>query len=500
MSNGKIAAVTVVGLGSGDESQLTLGVWNHIHSHPRVFLRTEKHPVVDYLRRNGVQLQSFDSIYEEEVSFERVYDRIAEQLMQEALQAGEEIVYAVPGHPMVAESTVQLLRERCPGRGIALRIMGGESFLDQAFVRLGFDPVDGFALLDGTSLHAYAVNPRVHTIITQVYDQLTASEVKLTLMEKYPDDYPVVVGHALGVSGEERIDRVPLFELDRLSQYGNLSLVWVPRANAELDQVYNRSFERLHEIVETLRSPGGCPWDIEQTHRSIRNNLIEETYEVLETIDDDDPVGMREELGDLMLQVMLHAQMEAEEGVFTVFDVIEELNEKLIRRHPHVFGENRANNAGEALKSWEAAKAEEKRSKGQDPEKQSILSGVPRDLPGVMTAWKLQKKAAKVGFDWDRIEDVFDKIQEEIAELKEADGDEESVKAELGDLLFAVVNLSRFLKVDPEEAISLTNRKFIRRFRYIEEQLRLNDKNFAQTDLQEMENLWNQAKNLDYDG
>jgi tetrapyrrole methylase family protein / MazG family protein len=497
MSGAKQAAVTVVGLGSGDESQLTLGVWNKLNGHPRVRLRTAQHPVVVYLRDNGVELQAFDSIYEEETAFERVYDRIADQLIQEALDTGEEIVYAVPGHPMVAEATVQLLRERCPRRGVALSIMGGESFLDQAFIRLGFDPVDGFALLDGTALHVYTINPRVHTIITQVYDQLTASEVKLTLMERYPDDYPVVVGHALGVPGEERIDRVPLFELDRLTGYGNLWLVWVPRAGAELDRVYNRSFERLHEIVEILRSPGGCPWDIEQTHRSIRNNLIEETYEVLETIDDDDPEGMREELGDLMLQVMLHAQMEAEEGTFTVFDVVETLNEKLIRRHPHVFGENRANNAGEALQSWESAKAEEKRSKGQDLEKQSVLSGIPRDLPGVMTAWKLQKKAAKVGFDWERIDEVYDKIREEIDELREADGDPEEVKAELGDLLFAVVNLSRFLKVDPEEAISLTNRKFIRRFRYIEEQLRLNDKNFAQTDLQEMEILWNQAKNLD---
>jgi tetrapyrrole methylase family protein / MazG family protein len=501
MSGARQAAITVVGLGSGDESQLTLGIWNKLNgagsSDVSIRMRTDQHPVVQALRERGVVMESFDDIYETESSFDQVYERIAERLMEEALSEGKEIVYAVPGHPMVAEATVQLLRERCEKRGVSLQVLGGESFLDQTFVRLGLDPIEGFTLLDGTSLKSDTINPRVHTIVAQVYDQLTASEVKLTLMEKFPDDYMVVVGHALGVAGQERIDRVPLYELDRLSGYGNLSLVWIPKAEDELDRVHNRSFEQLHRIVETLRSPGGCPWDIEQTHSSIRNNLIEETYEVLETIDDDDPQGMREELGDLMLQVMLHSQMEAEEGTFTVYDVIESLNEKLIRRHPHVFGERQASDAGEALQNWQSIKDEEKRAKGIDPEEQSVLSGIPRDLPGVMTAWRLQKKAAKVGFDWERIEDVYAKIQEELVELQEAGHDHESVSNELGDVLFAVVNLARFLKVDPEEAVSLTNRKFIRRFRYMEEQLRLNGKQIDQTDIQELENLWQQAKNFE---
>jgi tetrapyrrole methylase family protein / MazG family protein len=533
--------ITVVGLGTGDETQITLGVLSKLlgaGSKPgSVWLRTQEHPVVAMLGRLGVAYASFDTIYEANDSFDSVYETIASELIRFAKakaagetidvepylrqaqlnhtgdasvpsalgsvglllaskDSGEEIIYAVPGHPMVAEKTVQLLRERCEAEGVALHILGGESFLDQAFVRLGLDPIDGFQLLDATSLSAYTLNPLLHTIIGQVYDTLTASDLKLSLMELYPDDYIITVGHALGIEGQEEIHQVPLYELDRVKGYGNLSLVWVPRT--EEDAVRNRTFARLHEIVEILRSPGGCPWDQEQTHQSIRKNLIEEAYEVIETIDDEDPDHMCEELGDLMLQIMLHSQMEAEEGVFTVFDVIAGLNEKLIRRHPHVFGETQAEDAEEALVNWQQIKEEEKRSKGIDPEQRSVLDGVPRELPGLMKAYKLQKKAAEVGFDWSTLEEVLPVVESELEEVKQAIAQETKAeqKEELGDLLFAVVNLARFLKVEPEEAMAEANRKFSSRFGYIEEQLRLKGKAFDQTDLPEMESLWQEAKKV----
>lgn len=487
-------SITVVGLGSGDENQLTLGVWKTIQAAETLYVRTDKHPVVDYLRKNGVAVHSFDGLYESHDSFSDVYAAIVEQLLQLARTTPRSVVYAVPGHPMVAESTTRLLRERCSEEGLELTIAGGESFLDQAFLRFGFDPIDGFALYDATALPASGagLETRVHTLIAQVYDAHTASDAKLFLMDVFPDDYKVIVGHELGVAGRERIVAVPLYELDRQEGYGNLSLIWVPRT--EEDTVRLRTFERLREIVDILRSPDGCPWDREQTHATIRKNLIEETYEVLETIDDDDPAAMCEELGDLLLQIMLHSQMEAETGAFDVYDVIAGLNEKLIRRHPHVFGTVEAANADEALTNWNAMKAEEKRNKGIDVEQLSALAGVPRDLPGLMKAYKLQKKAAKVGFDWERVEDVYAKIEEELAELNEAQ-DNEKV-GELGDLLFAVVNLARFLQIDPEEALAVTNRKFVERFGYIEEQLRLKNRNLDQTSLPEMEQLWQEAKKL----
>ncbi|MNJ46314.1 Nucleoside triphosphate pyrophosphohydrolase/pyrophosphatase MazG [compost metagenome] len=289
--------------------------------------------------------------------------------------------------------------------------------------------------------------------------------------------------------------RIPLYELDRHDGYGNLSLIYVPRSLDEALQV--RSFERLHEIVHILRSPGGCPWDIAQTHTSIRKNLIEETYEVLETIDEDDPDHMQEELGDLLLQIMLHAQMEEETGTFSVYDVIQGLNEKLIYRHPHVFGDLSAEDAEAALQNWDAMKAEEKRNKGIEPEKLSALAGVPLDLPALMKAYKLQKKAAKVGFDWDHLDGAWSKVEEELQELKQAisqglDAAEQTL--ELGDLLFSIVNVSRFIGADPEEALSRTISKFTARFHYVEDKLSEEGKTLLDSNLAQMDELWNEAK------
>lgn len=491
------ASITVVGLGSGDESQLTLGVLSRLEAAGTVYIRTSDHPVVAYLQeKRGITFSSFDRIYEAHDSFEAVYEAITAELLELARSGEKPVVYAVPGHPFVAERTTALLKERCAVEGFSFEAVGGESFLDQAFARFGFDPIEGFQLLDASSLDLAVLNPRLHTVIGQVYDMYTASEAKLALMELYPDEHRVYVGHALGVAGQESIIQVPLYELDRQEGYGNLSLIYLPRSVE--DGLENRTFGRLHEIVRILRSPGGCPWDREQTHQSIRKNLIEETYEVLETLDDDDPDAMCEELGDLLLQIMLHAQMEEETGAFTVYDIIEGLNRKLIRRHPHVFGEKAAGNAEEALVRWDEVKAEEKRKKGLAPETLSALHGVPRDLPGLMKAYQLQKKASRVGFDWDKLEEVLAKVEEELEELRsEAGGtDKEAQEAELGDLLFAAVNVARFIDCDPEEAIARTNRKFVQRFSYVEEQVRLRGGQLEQTSLIEMEQYWQEAKKL----
>ncbi|MCQ4088961.1 nucleoside triphosphate pyrophosphohydrolase [Saccharibacillus sp. JS10] len=485
--------ITVVGLGSGDPDQLTLGIWKILQNANRVYVRTQEHPVMNRIAEEGIKFESFDSVYEANDSFGEVYESIARRILE--LSQNEALVYAVPGHPMVAEKTVLLLREYADAAGIPLQVLGGESFLDQAFVRLGFDPIEGFQLLDSSAVTSELIQPSLHTLIGQVYDSLTASEVKLGLMDVYPDDHPVVVGHALGVEGEERILHVPLYELDRLEGYGNLSLIYVPRS--EDDSLRASSFARLHEIVRILRSPGGCPWDMEQTHASIRKNLIEETYEVIETIDEDDPDHMREELGDLLLQIMLHSQMEEEVGTFNVYDVIRELNEKLIFRHPHVFGDLAAGDAQEALNNWDAMKVEEKKRKGLASPEASLLDGVPKDLPSLMKAYKIQKKAAKVGFDWDEVSSAFAKIEEELDELKEAlnqGASSEKMKLELGDLLFSTVNVARFLDLDPEEALSLVNDKFRRRFRYIEDRLRERGSSPQSSTLDEMDTLWNEAK------
>jgi tetrapyrrole methylase family protein/MazG family protein len=249
----------------------------------------------------------------------------------------------------------------------------------------------------------------------------------------------------------------------------------------------------LVEIMARLRGEGGCPWDREQTHESIKPYLIEETYEVLEAIDEQAPGKLREELGDLILQVVFHAQMAEEAGAFSIADVLATINDKLRRRHPHVFGDVKAETAQEVLFNWEQIKqAERRREKGQA----SFLDGVPRDLPALLRAHRLQEKASRVGFDWAEAQAVLRKVEEELAELRAAmEGQAaDRMEAEMGDLLFALVNLSRFIAVNPEEALRKTISRFIARFRYIEEALAKGGRSLNQANLQEMDALWADAK------
>jgi len=479
--------ITVIGLGAGDISQLPLGTYEKIVESKHLYIRTEKHPVISQLQERGIQFTSFDSLYEGSEDFSSVYQGIATALIEKA-QRGENVVFAVPGHPMVAEKTTQLLLEMGKEAGIVVDVEGGQSFLDPMFSALRFDPVEGFALLDALALDKKMLNPHLHLIITQVYDDLTASDVKLTLMDVYPDDYQIALVLAAGVPGLEKVMWMPLYELDHIQGTHNMAAVYVPPTSSE--SILNRQFSTLREIIAILRSPGGCPWDREQTHQSIRKHLIEEAYEVLETIDDDDPEAMCEEMGDLLMQVMLHAQIAEDDGDFTIDDIILGLNEKLIRRHPHVFGTKSASTGDEAVVNWDQIKLEEKKEKGIDMEGKSLLDGIPRGLPSLMVAYELSKKASKVGFDWDHVKHVYAKIEEELEEVKEAES-KEHVKEEIGDLLFAVANLARFLKLDPEEALALTNRKFKQRFQYIEKTL---NKPMTEATLDEMEALWQKAK------
>ncbi len=253
-------------------------------------------------------------------------------------------------------------------------------------------------------------------------------------------------------------------------------------------------FQKLVEIMARLRSPEGCPWDREQTFDTIRSYLLEETYEVIDAIDRRDWKELAGELGDLQLQVVFFSQMAAEQGLFTIEDVLERITEKLIRRHPHVFAGESAETAGEVLKRWNELKAEERGRDGGSP---GLLEGVPYTLPALLEAYQLSSRAAQAGFDWQRFEDLIEKLHEELAELEEARGRGDGpapVEDELGDLLFMVVNIVRFLRFDPELALRKTNRKFRERFAQVEEGLTRRGKTPAQAGLEEMEELWQQAK------
>lgn len=255
----------------------------------------------------------------------------------------------------------------------------------------------------------------------------------------------------------------------------------------------NDRFGELVQIMARLRGENGCPWDREQTHASIKPYLLEETYEVLESIDENDPAKLEEELGDLALQVVFHAQMADEAGLFTIADVLRGINEKLRRRHPHIFGDVKADTAQEVLFNWEQIKKLE-REKAQG--RASLLDGVPRELPALLRAHRLQEKASRAGFDWNEARQVFQKVEEELAELRAAMESEQPdrMEAELGDLLFSLVNLGRFIAVNPEEALRKTIARFIARFQYIEEELARRGTAPGQVTLEEMDALWAEAK------
>ncbi|CAI9389704.1 nucleoside triphosphate pyrophosphohydrolase [Niallia sp. Sow4_A1] len=480
--------IKIIGLGAGDINQLPLGVYRSLMDENKaVYVRTKDHPVISTLEQEGVMFYSFDSIYEKHDQFEAVYKEIVAFLIEKAKET--DVVYAVPGHPLVAEKTVQLLIEKDREGVVSIEIAGGQSFLDSIFQALRIDPIEGFQLLDGTDLDRSSIQLRNHLIIGQVYDVFSASEVKLTLMDILPYDYPIKIVTAAG-SSLECIKEMELHELDREMDLNNLTSVYVPPVREE--KLLRKEFSQLRRIIAELRGPNGCPWDKKQTHESLRKYLLEESYELIEAINEGDIDHIIEELGDVLLQVMLHGQIGEDEGYFSIDDVIEGISDKMIRRHPHVFGEEQAESVDDVMKHWQNAKKKEAKK-----EKDSVLDGINQALPHLMQAHELQKKAAKVGFDWPDADGAWEKVKEEILEfdkeIKEA-SNEERIESEFGDVLFSLVNIARFYKVNPELAILQTNKKFIQRFSYIEERVKASGMEWSQMSLEELDGYWKEAK------
>ncbi|OCL25746.1 nucleoside triphosphate pyrophosphohydrolase [Orenia metallireducens] len=478
----------ILGLGAGGLKLLTLEAYQVLKKADKVYLRTKEHPAVADLEEEGIVFESFDYLYERCENFDEVYKAIAKKIIN-LVNSGENIVYGVPGHPLVAEDTVQKITSYLEDSDY--QIIAGPSFIDAIFTTLGIDPITGIKIIDGLNFTVRDLEPSIATIISQVYNQMIASEVKLTLMEIYPDDFIVTVIRGAGLA-EEKIEEVPLYQLDRLDWIDHLTSIYLP-----VHQDNNREFNRLLKIMEILRSPEGCPWDLEQDHHSLKKHLIEEAYEVLERIEEDDLWGMANEFGDLLLQIVFHAQIAKEEGTFTIYDVIEEINEKMIRRHPHIFGKVQVEGASEVVDNWEEIKRQEKAETGQE-QIDSILDTVPIQLPALMQAQKIQSKVAKVGFEWSEINGALDKLEEEMAELKAEikKNNTKEIKEEFGDLLFSLVNIAKFLDIDAESSLRQTINKFKYRFNYIEERVDEQNKELTDFSLEELDKLWEEAKEI----
>jgi tetrapyrrole methylase family protein / MazG family protein len=479
--------ITLLGLGPGDPAKLTREAWEVLDSAGELWLRTKEHPTVAGLP-SALKVHSFDELYEDGESFDDVYAAIVAKVL-ELGQRPFGVVYGVPGDPFVAEATCPVIAQHARAGGIPLRIVNGVSFLEPVFAALGLDPYPRMTLVDALELsqaHVPAFPPDMPVLIAQIYSRMVAAEVKMTLGAVYPDEHPVRLVHAAGTNGEV-VEELPLFEIDRSEHIGLLSVLYLPPLGE------GTSFESFQEIVAHLRAPDGCPWDKEQTHQSLRSHLLDEAYETLEAMDEEDPVKMAEEFGDLLLQIVLNAQIAGEEGEFTMADVVKHIYNKIVHRHPHVFGDVQVEGVKGVLQNWEKLKADERKATGNA--EKGPLDGIPLALPALIQAQEYQDRAARVGFDWPTVDGVLEKIAEEIKEIEQAGSDEERM-AEFGDLFFALVNLARWKKIDAESALRGTNIRFKKRFAHIEAGAKQQGRKISDLSLDEMEALWQQAKKL----
>ncbi len=497
------AAITIVGLGPGSIDDLTLEARRVLtqaaSAGQTIYFRTTIHPTVEAFKHDtpDVRIESFDRLYDESENWTTLYQQIAEELCELATQ--RPLLYAVPGHPLIGEISVQLVLKRARERKLSTRIVSGLSFIEPVCTPLELDPFNsGAQLVDATSLATLTLDevagkiiPTLPLLVVQVYNRRLASEVKLALGECYPDEWPVKLVRAAGVDAEETVIEMPLYELDRNNFANHLSTLYVPPVD-ELSAL--RVPETLRYIIMRLRrDPDGCPWDRKQTHQSLTKYVIEETYEVVEALEENNMQKLAEELGDLLLQVYLHAEIARQDGDFSIGDVFEQIDAKLIRRHPHIFGDVEVSGAGQVVQNWEAIKRQERVSAGVDVQSESVLDRVPQSTPALIVSQEYQKRVAKTGFEFANLQDVYSKLEEELNELKEAANQEEE-REELGDLLFIVAKLARFLNIDAEESLRSANRKFRKRFQMMEMVAREEGRDLSSYSMQEWNELWQRAK------
>jgi tetrapyrrole methylase family protein/MazG family protein len=468
--------IVVVGLGPGPYRALTLEAVEALHSATELYLRTREHPVVAELPP-GLRWTSFDALYEQAGSFEALYEQIATILLERGAQT--EVTYAVPGHPLLGEASVRRLLERAPAAGVPLRLVGGLSFLEAVLAASGTPGLDHVQVVDALALPPLV--PTVPLVVYQVYKAAVASDVKLALLRRYPPDHPVVVIRGAATSGEV-VRQVPLAELDRGLAFDHLTSLYVPPLAPEADF---GTFDGLVRLVARLRGPGGCPWDAQQTHASIKRYVLEEAYEVAEAIDDEDYPALCDELGDLLLQVVLHAQMADERGEFDIIDVLQSICAKLVRRHPHVFGSTTVADAAEVERNWEEIK---RRERGAPAAPASLLNDLPRHRPALVLAQAIWQRLMRAGLAPSRSE-ALSRAQDALAALERVT--EPAARASsLGELLFALAALASLEALDAEEALRQASRRFLQRFRALEARLGASGRDLAALAPEEYRALW----------
>lgn len=478
--------ITLLGLGPGDPTLLTRGAWEWLGAIKKLYLRTKHHPTVAHLPAH-LDVESFDELYKGAESFEMVYAAIVDEIIK--LGGATGVTYAVPGHPFVAEATCPEIVKQAEAAGIPVQVIDGMSFLEPTFRALGLDPFPNLVLMDAIEVMQWETPgfpPSSPALIAQIYDRDVAAEVKLTLMSAYPDEHPVKLVHAAG-TGEALVEELPLHQVDKSSHLGLLSSLFIAPLSPQA------SFEAFQEVIARLRAPDGCPWDREQTHLSLRPFLLEEAYEALDALDRGDLDDLAEELGDLLLQILLHAQVASEAGDFNIHHVIEGIASKLIRRHPHVFSEVDVAGVAGVIRNWEQIKAEERQSH-DTPEKNGLLDGVPAALPALSQAEQIIERVGRVGFPHlaamgkpEKIREMLSAFDEETCENKEKT---------LGKLLLGLTVLAHQAGVDAESALRQTLARFRMRFGQIENAVLESGQVLIDLPKEEMDRLWQATRGI----
>ena len=480
--------ITLLGLGPGDPAALTRKAWDWLERIDTLYLRTRQHPTVPYLPEHLVQ-ESFDELYERCDTFEAVYEGIIEKILN--LGKTVSVTYAVPGHPFVAEATCPAIARRAGQMGIPVQVIDGLSFLEPTWRALGVDPFPDMVLTDALEMamrHTPGFPPSVPALIAQIYDRDVAAEVKLTLMTAYPDQHPVSLVHGAGTGGAEVVEELPLHAIDKSEQIGLLSSLYVPPRSLQ------SSFEAFQEVIARLRAPDGCPWDREQTHLSLRPFLLEEAYETLDALDREDATDLAEELGDLLLQILLHAQIAEEEGDFNIHTVIEGIATKLIRRHPHVFSGVSTDGVQGVIRSWEEIKAEERKAH-ENSHKVGILDGVPAALPALLQAEQIIERVGRVGFQGLTSLGTPDSIRDKLTALDLSQAD--TLQENFGELLLGLTSLAHQLEIDAEFALREALNRFRSRFGTLEAEALVAGEKLMELQAEELARRWHQTQGFD---
>lgn len=479
-----MAKIIIAGLGPVESGSLSIDSLEILKGAKFLVLLTSQLPVVSSLNKEQIGFDTFERIGQELAESEDADEIISRELIS-LTKEHEEVVFGVPGHPLLGQSITTRLAEQTTKLGIALEIIPSLCSRDSALAGSATHFLRNVQVIDASEIAEHDVTPSLDLIVTGGLDQSIASDLKSQLLNFYRSSSPVLIVQNMEPENKAGLIYCLITQLDQCKELSNKTSLYLPASRFPV----GATFFDLVRIMAKLRGPTGCPWDRQQTHDSLKRHLIEESYEVIETIDAGDSEHLMEELGDLLLQTIFHAQIASEQGDFDISDVLENIVTKLLRRHPHIFGDKQAETPEDVMVHWEEAKRKEGKAK--------ILSGLPQSLPALLYALKLQKKAAHVGFDWEEKQDIAEKLLEEAEEFKEAclqGQDHQELEEEIGDVLFTIVNIARHYDIDPESALRKTSKKFKRRFEYIEEQAEMKKVLLADMPLDEKEKLWQEAK------